>query len=687
MVFRATDERLGRMVALKLMAPQWAEDPQFQRRFIAESRAAAMVDDPHIIPIYEAGEADGLLFMAMRLVNGSDLEGVLRREGAMRPPRAVELLSPVASALDAAHWAGLVHRDVKPANILVHQRPGRPDHVYLTDFGLSKSAASAGTSMTGAGQYLGTPNYSAPEQIRGNPVDGRADQYSLACVAYELLTGHVPFERKDGLAVLDAHVHERPPSLAAWRPDLPATADSVLAKALAKAPGDRYPACQDFTEALRGAFGVAAYGVPAQAGLPRAVPPVPPAQRPPVPRRFREEREETDTGSALRALRAARTAAPSAVADPPPVPEPSWLTEEDAESPGEKRRLKRGPVLAIGGVIVAAAVAIPLAITQASSSASKSGLSAYDNFIAPSGLGVVSAAISPDGRTIAMSDTEGSVKFLDRDTHERTGIIPLSDVTEGPSTIVYSPDGRTIVEAQANGPTYLWDVATRRKLATLTGPDGAGSGMGDISFSPDGSTIGAVGTSTGHAYLWNAATGQFRAALTDPNDGTVKSIALSRDSRTVALADLAGGVYVGQAGTSTDVGTGTWVTLARPGDTGIESVAFSPDGRTVAAGSASGNTYLWDAASRRKVAVLPGGQGNQVNDVVFSPDGRAIATLVDGTTGFAKSHVYLWNARTHKRSAALNTSGLASVAFSPDSRTIVTTEDNYDISLWHVPGS
>jgi serine/threonine protein kinase len=166
MVFRARDERLGRLVALKVLAPALTVDAGFRRRFIAESRAAATVDEPHIIPVYEAGEADGVLFIAMRFVASGDLHGVLERDGALASARAAAFISPVASALDAAHDAGLVHRDVKPANILVDAHPGRPEHVYLSDFGVSKGAVSS-VSLTGAGHFVGTPDYSAPEQIQG----------------------------------------------------------------------------------------------------------------------------------------------------------------------------------------------------------------------------------------------------------------------------------------------------------------------------------------------------------------------------------------------------------------------------------------------------------------------------------------------------------------------------------------
>ena len=278
-VFRARDERLGRLVALKVLAPALTADAGFRRRFMAESRAAAAVDEPHIIPVYEAGDAGGVLFIAMRFVAGGDLGGVLEREGALAPARAAAFISPLASALDAAHSAGLVHRDVKPANVLVDAHPGRPEHVYLSDFGVSKGAVSS-VSLTGAGHFVGTPDYSAPEQIQGLAVDGRADQYALACVAYQLLAGVVPFGRDQGMAVLFAHLSAAPPSLASRRPDLPGGADRILARALAKAPEKRYGCCQDFADALREALGLAPY-IPAGAA-PAPGHPSPQAASPPL---------------------------------------------------------------------------------------------------------------------------------------------------------------------------------------------------------------------------------------------------------------------------------------------------------------------------------------------------------------------------------------------------------------------
>ena len=257
-VFRARDERLGRLVALKILAPALAADESFRHRFIRESRAAAAVDDPHIVPVFEAGEADGVLFIAMRYVRGGDAGSLVRRDGPLPPGQVATIISPVASALDAAHSEGLLHRDVKPANMLVDVVPGRPGHVYLSDFGLSKTATSS-AMLTQAGHFMGTLAYVAPEQIGGQTADGRADQYALACSAFELLTGAPPFSRDEPTALMYAQVSEPPPALTSRRPDLPAAADGVLARALAKPPADRYATCREFADALRGALGLAAY--------------------------------------------------------------------------------------------------------------------------------------------------------------------------------------------------------------------------------------------------------------------------------------------------------------------------------------------------------------------------------------------------------------------------------------------
>jgi Protein kinase domain len=257
-VFRALDENLGRRVALKILAPALAADVVFRQRFIRESRSAAAVDDPHIIPLFEAGESDGVLFIAMRYVQGGDVRSLLARRGALDPDRVAAIVAQVASALDTAHAAGLVHRDVKPANMLLDMRPGQPDHVYLSDFGLSKEAAGS-VGLTGAGLFLGTVDYAAPEQIDGRQPDGRTDQYALACAAFEMLCGQPPFVRDQSLAVLHAHLSTPPPPVSTFRAGVPGVVDSVLGRALGKSPEHRYRTCGEFSDALRDALAPAPY--------------------------------------------------------------------------------------------------------------------------------------------------------------------------------------------------------------------------------------------------------------------------------------------------------------------------------------------------------------------------------------------------------------------------------------------
>ncbi len=252
-VYRATDERLGRTVALKLVNEQVAERPGIRERFLAESRLAASLDHPNIVPIYEAGEADGRLYLAMRYVAGSDLEQLIRSGGALSPERAVALLSGIAEALDAAHDRGLVHRDVKPSNILVARTERGGEHAYLGDFGLVKHLGSE-AGLTVSGQLLGSVDYVAPEQVEGRPIDGRVDVYSLACVLYTALTGAVPYPRQTDMATLWAHVQSPPPRPSAVDPAL-AAFDPVIARGMAKDETERTASAGGL---LRDAAGAAA---------------------------------------------------------------------------------------------------------------------------------------------------------------------------------------------------------------------------------------------------------------------------------------------------------------------------------------------------------------------------------------------------------------------------------------------
>jgi hypothetical protein len=280
-VYRAEETGLGgRPVALKLLPPALASDPDFRARFLREMRVAAAIDHPNIVPIYRAGEDRGLLYLAMRYVAASDLRRVLEVDGRLDPGRTLAILDQVARALDAAHASGLVHRDVKPGNILLLPPvlDGDAEHVYLVDFGLAR-ADSDDRSITGLGTFLGTPRYAAPEQAAGQAVDGRTDGYALGCVLYECLTGRPPFPGGSSEAVLVAHLEAVPPRVTAVRPDLPPAIDQVVRRALAKAKEDRFPSCRDLVAAAGNAL---ATTLPRQGPAAAPVPPAP-LPRPPGP--------------------------------------------------------------------------------------------------------------------------------------------------------------------------------------------------------------------------------------------------------------------------------------------------------------------------------------------------------------------------------------------------------------------
>ncbi|HEX5621571.1 MAG TPA: protein kinase [Solirubrobacteraceae bacterium] len=250
-VYRATQLALDRSVALKVIASGYAHDASFRDRFNAEALLAASIDHPNVVPVFEAGESDGVLFLVMRYVDGIDLRALVDSAGALEPSRAVRIVCQVAAALDAAHRRGLVHRDVKPPNVLITQVG--EEHAYLTDFGLTKHAAAAG-GFTHTGQFVGTPDFVSPEQIRGEPADARADVYALGCVLFYVLTGRTPFPRESELGKLYAHLGDPVPPASDFAPAVPPALDQVIATAMAKEPEERYASAGDLARAANAAL-------------------------------------------------------------------------------------------------------------------------------------------------------------------------------------------------------------------------------------------------------------------------------------------------------------------------------------------------------------------------------------------------------------------------------------------------
>jgi serine/threonine protein kinase/subtilisin-like proprotein convertase family protein len=335
-VYLAEDTRLGRRVAIKVLSSELAADDAFRSRFVRESQLAAGLEHPNIVPVYEAGEAEGQLFIAMRYVRGTDLRTLIIREGPFDPERTIALLRPVAAALDAAHRRGLVHRDVKPANILIANDEGE-EHVYLSDFGLSKHTSSR-SGLTKTGQFMGTVDYVAPEQIQGHTVDGRTDGYSLACVLFECLTAKVPFAKDSDVATLFGHIQDPPPRVTQARESLPDEIDEVIARGMAKNPDDRPQTSTALIDAAARAL-----GAPSGPKEAPSVPAAPTILAPPPPGPW------------------AGSAPPASVAGTaPPVPSVSGESRP-AEVPSHRGRSNNARLIAIfgaAGLLIAAILVV-----------------------------------------------------------------------------------------------------------------------------------------------------------------------------------------------------------------------------------------------------------------------------------------------------------------------------------------
>ncbi len=711
-VYLAVDERLNRKVALKVLAAELADDEAFRLRFIRESRVAASVDDPHIIPVFEAGEADGVLFIAMRYVRGGDVHSHVREHGPLPKGRAALILSQVASALDAAHRHDLVHRDVKPANMLMDVSPGgdRPDHIYLSDFGISKDVTS-GSALTSAGLLVGTLDYMAPEQVQGEPVNGRTDQYSLACSAYELLSGAPPFTRDQPMAMIWAHVRDEPPALSSRRPDLPQPVDAVLARALAKSPADRYATCRDFAGALREALRLPQYesgesAIPPVARTPTEAVVQPSAQRSPPPQPPPPQPEPAPPPPAPPTPPPAHAPAyqpPPAYAAPyaqhpylPPTGPVGQMPADFATADLRAARARRRSLLAVAAAIVVAGgiVGGSLLIRSAGTTTpphgsqrtpaanAAKGPSAGQRTtkparpasftrllrLAPAGAdtGVSALAFSRPGN-LATAGRNGIVYVWNPNTGQQAGAVSVSSPV---NALAFSPDGDTLAIADSAGSVFLWNTAGHSQPVQLSPV--SGSAIESIAFNPAGTTL-AAGDYSGDIRFWDTATRKMTGEVEDPGSGGANTLAFSPDGGLLAAGDYNGTAYLWQTSTGDEIRS-----LPVPGN-GVLAVGFSPDGRTLATGSYNGSTYLWNVAtgSEAGAPLTDPNQGPIVEALAFSPDGSELAT------GDVSGYTYLWRLSDHQFIQALPSPGeVWALGFSHDGTLIAVGDHHGATYVW-----
>ncbi len=608
-VYRATHLTLRRPVALKLLADGLAADAEYRRRFEREARLAAALDHPHIVPIHDAGYTQDVLYLAMSYIDGPNMATVIDNDAPMDLAHVCALLTGVAEALDSAHRAGLVHRDVKPANILTggrgvptdSTRPAGRSRAYLCDFGIARST-TATSAQTTTGQFLGTLQYCAPEQIQGRPLDGLADQYALACVIYHCLTGQPPYPAGEPSALIFAHLSADRPRPSTHNPALPATVDDVIARALAKQPAHRYPDCTTFLHALAAADDAGASNA-AAASAPSNPHPTPPTHH------------------------------PHTVIWPPGPPQHERAGAPDRQATGPsvppRRRMTRRQMLAltstlgligvggIGAVVynhhdVVAQIPFPGADGEL--------LLAVDG-----GL-----AITPDGRH-AYAVAGGSVVVIDTSSHEVAATIPAPHFLGG--RVAISPDGRlayvtTHSETRGIANVLVVETASHTVTATipLSGPPQA------VAITPD----------SRHAYIAVNGPGLFAGesfvVVIDTASNAVAASISAPPSREIAIPRHGQRAYVGGPGLGIQViDTASSAVLdVIPTDFSTPRMVVTPDGTHILSadiaydnlnGTSDLQMHVIDTASRvtaSRSLPSPGSPASvkTVRAIGIDPDGR-----------------------------------------------------------------
>ncbi|HJP67163.1 MAG TPA: protein kinase [Actinomycetota bacterium] len=617
-VYLAKDLRLERKAALKVLAPELGANEAFRRRFVAESQLAASLDHPNIVPIYGAGETEGLLWIAMRYVEGVHLRRLIDEGGRLAESDALSAVEFVGKALDTAHARGLVHRDVKPGNILLllDRRDGTIEHVYLSDFGLTKRIDES-SGITDTGQFVGTVNYVAPEQIKGGVVDGRADQYSLACVLFESLTGRPPFARPDDVATIYAHLNDPPPNIRDQRPDLPSAFGNTLATAMAKRREDRFETCSAFVRSARDTIG----------------------STEPISPRTRE------------------TAARSAVIEPEPEPTLAGATHDPSDvtvlqrqaatvtEPSAPRSLANANrrrwvlVATIITLLVAGATFGGLQLLGSDEHGGQSqgqGSAASNPAPIPppktlpgeidltKNLGTDSdAAWSPDGRRIAFASSRAGNWDVYVINIDGTGLKRLTTSPATERTPTWTEDGRSIAYMSDAGPAKnIWmmnaDGTDQRQITR------EGSENFEPAWSPDGTHFVFVSGRTGNADLFITDPQRTSLRFLVGNEDAERSPAWSPDGRLIAFTRIDdvdhGRLWVidpegGDARPLTDAGTDD------------RSPTWSPDSLEVAfirrTGEGLATIFVVDADGlHERQLIEPASDYEQID---WSPDGKWIA--------------------------------------------------------------
>jgi hypothetical protein len=642
-VLKGFDPSLNRFVAIKVLGPHLASSVAARRRFAREARATAAVSHEHVVAIHGVDEANGLPYLVMEYVAGISLQERLDRAGPLELEEVLRIGAQVASGLAAAHAQGLVHRDVKPGNILLESGIER---VKITDFGLARAADDA--SLTQSGSVAGTPQYMAPEQARGDAVDHRADLFSLGSVLYAMCAGRAPFRASSTLAVLRRVCEDEPRPLRDVNPEVPEWLVAIIATLHAKDPAERFQSAGEVARLLGRCL--------AHVREPALVPP-------PSARRF---------GARLRW--------------------PSWW------------RWAAGAALVIA-LAALAVLAVRMGLlgggheSRPTQEANPGPLARPRAELAGLRGPVLGVAFAPGSEVLATAGDDGCVHLWDLSARRERGA--LEGGVGRLWSVAFAPNGKTIAAGggewgrpEQTGGVVLWDATTQRRLHELHGHAGL---VFSVAFSPDGRTLASAGWD-GSVRLWDVTTGEEKAAFLG-HERPARFVCFSPDGATLASGSFDGTVRLW------DVAGGRERLRIETRPLWVNCVAFSPDGAVVAAaenpgtGDAAappgveprpGQVRLWEAATGRERAVLRGPRA-VILALAFSPDGRTLVSGGGFMTQFGEVSVFDVATASERLALHGNADWVECVAFSPDGRTLVSGGGSLnspaEVKIWDVrPG-
>ncbi|QLY27743.1 protein kinase [Nocardia huaxiensis] len=712
-VYLARHPRLPMNVALKILLPELGRDDEARAYFHREADIVARLQHPHIVRVHDRGAEGDHLWIAMDYVNGPDIAQLLR-SGPLPPQRTLEIIGQAAQGLDHAHRQGVLHRDVKPANLLTTMGAGR-NHVYLTDFGIARTADDP-TTVTAS--VRATFAYAAPELLTGGVLDHRADIYALGATLYRLLTNTVPYPRDTLAAILHAHLTQPPPQPTAVRSDLPPRIDQVIAIAMAKDPADRYPTCLALAHAAHSALQQFGPGSGQQWAPPtRPIEPGPqpdtqssrdarppshpswPQQRvPPIPQ---PNPAPTQLNPAVHQPRVAPTQMNPAVHQQYPArphtnpsqpqprlpqpyssrPQPYPILSDpntqpppaDTSAPPKPRMLSRRRFLigaAIAVPVAAAAGSIPLLAGRDGSSGPQG---ARLRAVLSGHTGLVHAvAFSPDGKTLATASFDNTARLWNVEAQAQQGE-PLTGHSDRVRSVAFSPDGTLLATTSADTTARIWEVSTGYQSGdTLT--EGSVS-INGIAFSPDG-TLLAIAASDSTVHFRSAKTRTASGNSLTGHNGAVAAVAFSPDGTTVATASFDTTLRLW------DLRTRQSISDPLTGHTDrVRTIAFNSDGTLLATNSADATARLWDVRTRKQLGEPITGHTAGIRSVAFSPDGRTLVTTSDDRTA------RLWDIESRAQIGEPltgHTDAVYAAAFSPDGSLLATTSSDKTIRLWTV---